>query len=306
MNMNTLLESKSRQIALVLAGAVISLAVFMLMVLPNMSFLNEPQLSYLDRTNRVVVVKGFFGWKNDKAFSPFGEVMDYAVRNDTRVALVRSKEVGSVNLTQVVVDQGKQVTQITNDPVEKFGIAIAPSENVIAYSLFRTNNPAVVFSPALDLWESVVFNLETKETRAIPGFGPQFITETLVLTTLPEGYMVTNLKTSETTLLAARLLPMIDVAPTVSNDGTFMVTFDPLMKRFTTYEIFRSWPELGIEPVSSVESTDLSFPAFVEGQIAFIRSTPEDVSIDLRPATAIDQTAKSYQLPVGTKVLRVR
>jgi hypothetical protein len=304
--MNMLLESRTRQIALVLAGLVISAGVFMLMVLPNLTFLHEPKLSYLDMTKRVVVVKGYFGWKTDTAFSTFGDVMDYAVRNDTRVALVRSKEVGKINLTQVVVDQGKEVVQVTTDPVEKFGIAIAPSENVIAYSLFRSNNPAVVFSPALGLWESVVYNLRTKESVSLPGYGPQFLTDSLVLTTTPEGYVVTNLTTSATELLPMRLLPLIDVAPTVNPEGNVMISYDPFSKRYTTYEIFRAWPELGIEPISSVESKDLLFPAFVGGNVAFIRSTPEDVSIDVRPVAAIDQTKKSYPLPVGTKVLRVR
>jgi len=304
--MNMLLESKSQKIALVCAGLLISLAVFMLMVLPNLSFLYEPQLSYLDMTKRVVVVKGYFGWKTDTAFSTFGDVMDYAVRNDTRVALVRSKEVGKINLTQVVVDQGKEVVQVTTDPVEKFGIAIAPSETVIAYSLFRTNNPAVVFSPALGLWESVVYNLNTKESVSLPGYGPQFLSDTLVLTTTPEGYVVTNLTTSSTSLLPMRLLPLIDVAPAVNDAGNLMVAYDPFMKRFTTYEIFRSWPELGVEPVSSVSATDLKFPAFVGDTVAFVRSTPEDTSIDMRRVDTIDQTAKSYPLPVGTRVLRVR
>lgn len=304
--MTMLLQSKSQKLALVAAGVIIALAAFVLIVLPYIPVGKDMGLSYLDTTKRVVMTKGFFGWKTDTTFSTFGDVMDYAVRGDTRAALVRSKETGRINVTQVIVVQNGEPQQITTDPVEKFGVSVAPNEGAVAYSIFRSNNPGVLFSPALALWESAVLNLSTKETVALPGYGPQFLSNTLVLTTTTEGYLVTNLETSQTALLPVRLLPLIDVAPTVNEQGNLMIAYDPIMKRYTAYEIFRVWPELGIEPVSTVASGDLIFPAFVENRVAFVRSTPEEMSIDLRSAMAIDQSATLYPLPEGTRAMRIR
>ncbi len=172
-----------------------------------------------------------------------GEILAYAESGTTKVALVRSRDTGAVQLQKF--GSGEATIPTSMNP--KSGLTISDDGNKVAYSESYENTVPFSGDPADS--QIVVIDLRTGDKVTVgTGILPKFIsagTGSILSYYAPEGFTIRNLESG--THISTNQFSRGTLYPIAfSNDGKYLVAYDVFSSRYMVYSISQILPSFEV------------------------------------------------------------
>lgn len=186
---------------------------------------------------------GIFGLK-DKEVAVSGQLSDYAMGGNARVAVVRNADTGAQDIVLLAPEE----KQLTNDGIGKAAVAVSHDGGYIAFSRRADNQVGGDPSPQLSRWEVATIRLADGAVQEYgQGFAPQFFmkdgVEYLLFTTR-YGVSIANVETAAVKTLTFINSGIIDFAAIVASDGSYFAVPNPVSRAYDIFALTSIAPEV--------------------------------------------------------------
>jgi len=226
-----------------------------------------------DNSSSVVRIK--FGGLEKKTFDTV-RIVQVAQSNEVMLALVEDRTTGAVDIVRI---EGKRLTPLTTDGVNKTGITLSPSGTHFAYAVTTNNtNSSTETSPAYRVadYETKVITLAGEEVLSFQGNHPFFLTDSLLVGLSEQGIITHDIAAGNKTSLQDDLAMLVEKRPSYGRNKT-MVVQNPISQEYMVFEFITEEPPFAYHLVTVLPAELSPTFAFSEAQTMYYGVMTDDV-----------------------------